>query len=547
MPVDHQGASAYSDAMESGRAANLRFSTCWLLSALVLFALMVAWSFATPLGAASDEPTQIVKAAAVARGEFLGQPTGHQLETRVGHEGRAVMTVLVPAAYAQDADLALCYRHHPKRSAACAPAAGTSDRLVATTTYVGRYPPLYYLITGLPSRYLHSGGGIYFMRTLSALASALLLGLALTIAATLSRSRILIGGIALAATPMVIFLGSVINPSGLEVSASIAAWTTGLVLVLERASAPPTRLLVAFAVSGCILESTRGLSPLWLLLIAVTLVALEPRRCWELIRQRAVQIAAACVVVTGIVATAYIVLAQASAITPSGIPLPAHSTILSVADLFGSHSTGYVTQIIGDFGWLDTPAPFLAVFLIGAAIIGLLWLSFATSRRGHAAVLVGVLVAALIVPMAIDIKNALQIHNDVWQSRYTLPLYLGVPLVAAAISGRRKTIQSSHIRIMIVGTASTVAFCQFICFFSALHRYTAGLHGGLDPLARGRGIWAPPIPAVVLLVFAALATGLYGWWIVRLDRSRSPAPSETAESPTSPVPTPRPAATLTGS
>ncbi len=437
--------------MASRRAAHRRFSTCWLLSTLVVFALMLTWSFATPLGAASDEPAQIVKAAAVARGEFLGQPTTHQAELRVGHEGRAVMTVLVPASYARDADLPFCYRHHPRRSAACAPAAGTSDRLQATTTYVGRYPPLYYLITGLPSRYLHSGGGIYFMRVLSALASALLLGLALTIAATLSRSRVLIGGVALATTPMVVFLGSVINPSGLEISASIAAWTTGLVLVLDRAREPPTRLLVAFAGSSCILELTRGLSPLWLLLIALTLGALEPRRCWELLHQRAARIAAACIIAAGVVATAYIVLAQASDITPSGIPLPAHSTILSVADLFGSHSTGYVTQIIGDFGWLDTPAPFLAVLLIGASIAGLLWLSFATSLRRHAAVLVGLLVIALIVPMVIDIKNALQIHNDVWQSRYAMPLYLGVPLVAAAVSGRSKKLQPSHLRVMIVG------------------------------------------------------------------------------------------------
>ena len=247
------------------------------------------------------------------------------------------------------------------------------------------------------------------------------------------------------------------------------------------------------------------------------------------------------------VATAYIVLAQASDITPSGIPLPAHSTILSVADLFGSHSTGYVTQIIGDFGWLDTPAPFLAVLLIGASIAGLLWLSFATSLRRHAAVLVGLLVIALIVPMVIDIKNALQIHNDVWQSRYAMPLYLGVPLVAAAVSGRSKKLQPSHLRVMIVGAACVVALCQFLCFFVALHRYTMGVRGGLNPLAHGRDVWAPPIPAVVLLVLALLTTGLYGWWIVRLDRSHSPLPSEPDVAAASPAPSAPTAPTPTGS
>lgn len=61
------------------RGDRLGFSTCWAISTLVLFGLMVTWSFATPLGAASDEPAQIIKAAAVARGEFLGQnATNHR-------------------------------------------------------------------------------------------------------------------------------------------------------------------------------------------------------------------------------------------------------------------------------------------------------------------------------------------------------------------------------------------------------------------------------------------------------------------------------------
>jgi hypothetical protein len=203
--------AAYSDAMGSQGGSKLRFSACWGISALVLFGLMVTWSFATPLGAASDEPTHIIKAAAVARGEFLGSPTDGQGKAQVGHEGRAVMTVRVPASYSEDPILASCYRHRPKTTAKCAPSPTTSDRLVVTTTYVGRYPPLYYVIVGLPTRYLHSGGGIYFMRVLSSLASALLLGLALAVSATWSRSRFVTAGIALAATPMVVFLGGVIK------------------------------------------------------------------------------------------------------------------------------------------------------------------------------------------------------------------------------------------------------------------------------------------------------------------------------------------------
>jgi hypothetical protein len=534
------------------RGDRLGFSTCWAISTLVLFALMVTWSFATPLGAASDEPTQMIKAAAVARGEFLGQTATGQSVTRVGHEGRAVMTVLVPATYAEDARLPTCFRHQPKKTAACAPAPTTSGQLTAATTYVGRYPPLYYMIVGLPSRVLHSGAGMYFMRVLSALASALLLGLALAMSARWSRSRFLVGGVALAATPMVVFLGSVVNPSGLEIAASIAAWTTGLVLVMDHSSKPPVGLVVAFAVSSCVLELIRGLSPFWLLLVLVTLVALEPRGCWQLVRDGAGRIAAAVIVLTGVVATAYIVLAGATVITPSGIPLPAHATAWTVVNLYQAHITGYVTQVVGDFGWLDTPAPFLVVMVIGLTIAGLVWLAIATARRRHAAVLIGLIVASVVVPIAINVKSALQLDNDVWQSRYALPLYVGVPLVAAAIATRSKAFGPTPTRRLIVTGVWLVAGCQFVCFFAALHRYTAGVDGGLDPFAHSAGSWTPPAPTVVLLTLALVFTACYGWWIVHLDHLRSvdatdvPAGGAEPAEPAAPSPSARPVGEPTG-
>lgn len=447
------------------------------------------------------------------------------------------MTVLVPATYADDAGLPVCFRHQPKKSAACAPAPTTSGHLTATTTYVGRYPPLYYMIVGLPSRYLHSGAGIYFMRVLSALASALLLGLALATSARWSRSRFLVGGVALAATPMVVFLGSVVNPSGLEITASIAAWTTGLVLVMDHWSKPPVGLVVAFAASSCVLELIRGLSPFWLLLILATLVALEPRGCWQLVRHGAGRIAAAVIVLTGVVATAYIVLAGATDITPSGIPLPAHASAWTVVNLYQAHITGYVTQVVGDFGWLDTPAPFLVVMVIGLIIAGLVWLAIATSRRRHAAVLIGLIVASVVVPVAINVKSALQLDNDVWQSRYALPLYLGVPLVAAAIATRSKAFRPTPTRRLVVTGVWLVAGCQFVCFFAALHRYTVGVDGALDPFAHRAGSWTPPAPSVVLLTLALVFAAGYGWWVVHLDRlhaAEAPDPPPGGSEPITP-------------
>ena len=44
-----------------------------------------------------------------------------------------------------------CFMGHSTVPASCAPALSTSGKIVDTATYVGRYPPLYDLIVGLPS------------------------------------------------------------------------------------------------------------------------------------------------------------------------------------------------------------------------------------------------------------------------------------------------------------------------------------------------------------------------------------------------------------
>ena len=111
--------------------------------------------------------------------------------------------------------------------------------LVRATTYVGLYPPLYYAIAGLPTLLWSSGSAIYLMRALSALVAALLYGLTLAMIARWSRAPLLLSALGLALTPLVVFLGGVVNPSTLEIAAAAATWTAGLLLVLDHADHPP--------------------------------------------------------------------------------------------------------------------------------------------------------------------------------------------------------------------------------------------------------------------------------------------------------------------
>jgi hypothetical protein len=65
-----------ADLCRSVRSSGHRLLGIWLVSTSILFCLSVAWSFATPIGAAQDEPSQLVKASSVARGEIVALFSG---------------------------------------------------------------------------------------------------------------------------------------------------------------------------------------------------------------------------------------------------------------------------------------------------------------------------------------------------------------------------------------------------------------------------------------------------------------------------------------
>ena len=244
----------------------------WTTSFALLFLLIEAWSLATPLMASPDEPAHAIKAAAVARGEFYGTPAR---ATKQGPSSE--VTVRVPENIAGLGALPGCYATHPNVPASCAPTLGASTREVNIATTAGRYEPLYYLIVGLPSLAWPSNTGIWLMRLVSGLLSALFLASAVESAAACKKRRLLVWGVAGAMTPMVLFMAGTINPNGLEASSAICLWTSGIALLAEQSVVADRRLLARVGISAAVLVQVRGLSPLWLFIIAVALVVLAGR------------------------------------------------------------------------------------------------------------------------------------------------------------------------------------------------------------------------------------------------------------------------------
>jgi hypothetical protein len=513
----------------------------WAVSAGILFCLCAAWSIATPIGAAPDEPSQLAKAASVVRGEIVGPAATEKLAHSTTFEeycylvssasrcNKASTVVTVPESFAKLTSPACFFI--PFLPGSCGSGLRGSGRDATVTTYVGRYPPLYYAIVGLPSLAWHTDVADYLMRLVSGLLSALFLGLALALAAVWSRSRLLVLAVAVAATPMVFIWGSVVNPSGLEIATAVCVWTGGLILVLDRSSHPPPSLIAATAVAAIVMVLTRGLSPLWLVVIAVSLAALAPRSLPVLIRQQNVRIAGGAVGLAGVAAVAYIIGAHALSVYPIGQPVPPGTSEWGVIDIALGRTGLLINEFIGAFGWVETSPPLLVKVLWIVPALAVVVLGLLARVRRHAVVIAALIVASLVLPTALMVSQA---HNDgvVWQARDGFPLYAGILLVAGAVAGRNEQMIAVDsglalrvrwsIRQLALPVALAVTAAQLVDFVWALRRYTVGLGSVINPFARVRGGWSPPVPSVVLVLFATVTCIGYGVWIVRVTRPRPP-------------------------
>jgi hypothetical protein len=492
-----------------------RFLGRWAASSSVLLALCLLWSLSTPIPSGPDEPTQYVKAAAVGRGTLTGsRPHGFP---------RGTVLVHVPGTFVMYDPAVGCYYLHPEVPAGCTPLPGPDAHDRATTTYIGEYPPLYFALTGLPSLFSSEPLARRAMRAVSALLSALLLGLAMSAVLTWSRSRWLVVGTALTVTPTAVYLGSVLNPNGLEISAAVAAWTAGVLLVFHHAERPPPGLVAVFTASSVLLALTRPLSPLWVAAIVGSLALFRPAAARQLLGDRVVRAGVAVTAVALVAAAVYVVANDSLAIEK--FPLPPGLSELQVAALVLGRIPLHLRSMVGQFGAPEFTAPSLAVVLWGLAAGTVLCAALSLSGRWDAAVLALVVLGALVLlPFAASFPGA-RSNGLAWQGRYQYPVAAGIPLLATALLG------AARVRLGRAGhlVAAAVVVAHLATFYWVLRRYTVGLGPFVNPFARVPNGWTPPLPAPLLVgLVTVTVAGAGAWLAARLAR---PLPLETAGGP----------------
>ena len=468
----------------------------WLQTFVAVLAVSVSWSFASPYFSGPDEPAHTVRAYSVAHGHFTGsEPTTPNTPG---------LFVEAPPLFASDP---ACFAFQPGRPADCLRLnEETSTESILTTA--GRHPPLYYGIVGLPSWISVSGKGLLSLRVWSAALAAAFVASAMVTARRSVFSRWMPAAIGMACTPMCFYMFGLVNPSGLEISAAISAWVSGLVLVTTKVV--DRRVLLRFVVAACALVLTRQLGLLWLALLVVTLVAVIGwRSALSLLRQRSLQIAAVTVIVASLAQLVWLAVIKPLDSTRNGTEPLELSTAQILRGEIGQ-MWALTQEWIGVFGWADTVSP--AWVYLGTVVLlgGFVLVAVCVGRTKIAVILLGMVTVSYALPFLLEAPSV-RTADYFWQGRYSLPFIVGIPIVAAyaLTETTNRRFQVSRFGFVVCGVI--LWSIEVVAFWQALRRYSVGSGGSL--LFFSNAPWTPPLPALLLIIVNAVAMG---WWVSRL-------------------------------
>ncbi|MCX5212367.1 DUF2142 domain-containing protein [Kitasatospora sp. NBC_00240] len=492
----------------------------WVVSFVLFFMLGGAFSLSTPMGASPDEHAHIIRAAAVARGQLGG--TEVMVPHRVASiDGNFAETgVQLPAWYEDLKTINSCYVFHPERSAGCAPGLASSEKQITeVTTAAGRYNPAYYLAVGWTSRVLDGVSGLYLMRLASAAIGAALLASAVVSAAEWHRRSITVLGVLAAATPMSLFMIGMVNPSGAEIAAGILVWSAVLPILMSPDPKLLTRRLARLGIGATVLISIRPLGIIWFLGAVIGgLLLQESGALRAVLRRRAAWLWTLALGATSAAALAWTALHPDHSV----IDTPSDLTTLKAARWTFDSSLTYIRQMIGYFGWLDTPTPAATLLIWSTVVMMLAMLALCFARVRETVALLGSLVGIIMVPVVAQGIQAPQL-GMIWQGRYLLPFAVGLPIMAAAICVKRSPVTGVPWRRLVALSAFSLSLANMAGFVWALRRNTAGTDGSFFLL---HAHWSPPGSWLLWIVVYGAAALLLTLFVMADDRSLTPAGSQ---------------------
>lgn len=446
------------------------------------FLAQVAWIVSMPAFAGIDEFDHVYKAEAVAHGELLSEGQARN--------GRGEL-VTVPADVVRAAGPACAVRPYTRHDN-CYAVRHVGSGMVTVADAAVRYNPVYYAVVGTLARPFHGAAVDVAMRLATALICALLLGCAAGLTGTWARTRWPFVALVVATTPMLVYSTAIASPNGVSYAAGLLVWAALLALVQQDRSHSATAALVAFVTGSGALVMTHSTGPLWLLIICVVAALLVPlKELWQIVTRhpRAYVIAGSAVLALTLASVAWTRFSGANSL---GADLPPSQPLRAVDLLRGEIL--WVFQTIGVFPYRNepAPAPTYALWLVAFAVV--LITGFRAGRPRDRVALAVLVVLDFAVPTVLTII-AYPYIGIAWQGRYSLPLTVGLFLIAGRALDRRGREPRRLLTVIVLGatTVATLAAVLAVAVKQIHHGVTASI--------------AHSVPGGVVLVFLLALAG----------------------------------------
>jgi hypothetical protein len=397
-----------------GRAAALWRAWAGWFAAFLLIG--VGWTLVTPLNQAPDELDHVYRAAAVVHGEVFPHIGAYIYGTGgIANVPTGLMRAVISAP---------CTRL--QGPGGCSFASAPRGE-VTVVTGEGRMFPFYYALVGWPSLLSPDRAGWYLMRLDNAVLCALILATAAVVVMSLPRRPLVLAAVMLVGlVPGALTVTGAVNSSGLEVSAALCFWAVLLALINDN-SALSRRLLVCLAVAAAVVLSlTREYDWLWAILAMVLALATAGRE-----QRRSFLRSGVARVILLVLAVSAVVTEIWSVTFKAYVVYPVQSLPLGLAGAARTSLAGTPKMLAETLGDLAVLPPVLADVCWVLAVAAVVVIGFASSRRAGLLVVAGVALVVAI-PFVITVGGYLHPSLGWWEGRYTLPLAVGVPLLAVA-------------------------------------------------------------------------------------------------------------------
>lgn len=463
-------------------------------------AVVFAWAFSNPPFAAPDEGMHYLRVLSVEQGDLVGPKTSPDAVIGVTDVQREWLvqlarTVEVPTGLAPPD--AACYVFDRDSSAACLGGYGPNSGPDLTTTLVGTYQPLPYLLPAVATKTADSPAeALRLGRLACALLAVSLLALAVAAAWDARAPGLSLLGPALAATPMVLFCSSILNGSSLEITAGIAF--IACLFRLARDRPPPTWPWIGIGLSGVAFALSRSAAPIWLIvLLPVVLAFATPRETWHKLKAGGRPAVVAGVAIAAAVA---LNLVWESRYGPE-VPVSLTNARRAVED--GVDALPFwLQEMVGKFGYLEFDLPLFVYVFWGAVTLAAVALALRFAPIRGKVVLAICVFALAAFPLALYVLTQRHTGYGV-QGRHVLPVLVIVPLLAGELLRRRRDeLPAKWVPCLIAVALTGAALVHFTALYWNARRSGVGLDGPL--VFVGNAEWSPPVGWGLWLALAAV-------------------------------------------